>query len=360
MATVKPQGWVHAALELEIPNSTAAKWITRMNNMSRLLSSLALLLIVFSFHQSASASGAFDLEASGLDVGIGYRTDQFDWNISGTDSDESQIILSELSWEDLQIVQLQATGWLEFGKLPLINRHSLVFADVSFGKIVSGNVQDSDYASAGRKDEWSRSVNDASEGMTADLSAAFGPIFEFNNVAGFSITPLFGYGFNMQALTMSNGNQVISEPSLRPDGPSYPPDLGSLQGLDSSYTAYWYGPWLGTNIDYQANDKFKLRVGGEYHWVDYFAQADWNLRADFKHPVSFEHEATGTGIVWKLQGQYWLNEKWSWLFSGNIQTWETESGSDRTFLTDGSVGLSRLNQVNWDSYALTTGVQYRF
>lgn len=331
-----------------------------MNNMSRLLSSLALLLIVFSFNPSAFASDFFELEASGLDVGIGYRTDQLDWNISGTDSGESQIILSELNWEDLQIVQLQATGWLEFGKLPLINKSSLFFADVSFGKIVSGNVQDSDYAAAYRKDEWSRSVNDASEGMTADLSGAFGPIFELNKVAGVSITPLVGYGFNMQALTMTNGNQVIAGPSLRPDGLSSPPVPGPLTGLDSSYTAYWYGPWLGTNIDYQANDKFKLTVGVEYHWVEYFAQADWNLRTDFKHPVSFEHEATGTGIVCNVQGQYGLSEKWSWLFSGNIQTWETESGSDRTFFTDGTVGLSRLNQVNWDSYALTTGVQYRF
>jgi hypothetical protein len=55
-----------------------------------------------------------------------------------------------------------------------------------------------------------------------------------------------------------------------------------------------------------------------------------------------------------------INARWSWLFSGNIQKWETESGSDRTFFTDGTVGLSRLNQVSWDSYALTTGVQYRF
>ena len=328
--------------------------------MSRLLSSLVLFLLFSAFSVSSSfAFDAIDIRASGVNMGIGYRSDQLDWNISGDANDESQIILSELNWEDIQIVQLQATGWLEFGKLPLINKNSLVFADVSFGKIVSGNVQDSDYGAADRNDEWSRSVNDASEGLTVDLSGAFGPIFELNKITGVSITPLVGYGFNMQALTMTSGNQVISEPSLRPDDVSVPA-IGSFPGLDSSYTAYWYGPWLGTNIDYQANDKFKLTVGFEYHWVEYYAEADWNLRDDFVHPVSFEHEANGTGIVWDVQGQYWLNEKWSWIFNGNLQNWETESGSDRTFFTDGSVGLSRLNQVNWDSYALTTGVQYRF
>ena len=327
--------------------------------MSRFLTSLALMLVVLSLN-SAFAFDGFDLKASGLNVGIGYRSDQLDWNVSGDTSDENQIILSELSWEDIEIVQLQASGWLEFGELPLINKNSVVFADVSFGKIVSGSVQDSDYAAADRKDEWSRSINDAKEGLTVDLSAAFGPIFGFDNVAGFSITPLVGYGFNIQALTMTNGYQVISEPSLRPDGVSTFPALGSFPGLDSSYTAYWYGPWLGTNIDYQINDKIKFTLGVEYHWVEYYAEADWNLRDDFIHPVSFEHEATGTGIVWNVQGHYLLTEKWSWFLNGHIQNWETESGHDRTFFTDGTVGLSRLNQVNWDSYALTTSVAYRF
>jgi hypothetical protein len=329
--------------------------------MSRLLSSVVVYLLFSAFSvSSAIAFDAFDIKASGVNLGIGYRSDQLDWNISGDTDDENQIILSELTWEDLEVVQLQATGWLELGGLPLLKGTSLVIVDLAFGKIVSGDVQDSDYGAAGRNDEWSRSVNDAGEGLTVDLSGAFGPIFELNKVKGVSITPLIGYGFNMQALTMTNGNQVISESSLRPEGTSSPPDIGTLPGLDSSYTAYWYGPWLGANIDYQANDKFKLTVGVEYHWIEYFAQADWNLRNEFIHPVSFEHETTGTGIVWDVQGQYFLNERWSWILSGNVQNWETESGSDRTFFTDGTVGLSRLNQVHWDSYALTTGVQYRF
>ncbi|MFK5926710.1 MAG: hypothetical protein QM483_08780 [Desulfuromusa sp.] len=333
--------------------------------MCRFLFFLSLMLIFGTIQCDTSlAFDAINIESAGVDMGFGYRSDQLDWSISGDLDGGSPNILSELSWDDLEIFQIQATGWLELGKLPFLKRNSLVLANISFGKILSGDVQDSDYATDNRSFEWSRSVNDADQGLTVDLSGAIGPIFELNKFKGFSITPLLGYGFNMQALSMTNGEQTISNPFIRwwffGSDAEMPPAVGKISGLDSSYTTYWYGPWVGTNIDYQANEEFKITVGAEYHWVEFFAQADWNLRSDFTHPVSFEHESKGTGVVWNIKGQYTLNDNWSWLFSGNIQNWETESGTDRTFFTDGTVGLSRLNQVSWDSYALTTGVQYRF
>ncbi|MDX2481560.1 MAG: hypothetical protein QNK24_14645 [Desulfuromusa sp.] len=333
--------------------------------MYRFLLSLVAVLF-FSVLQPGFAWSfdAIEIKSSRLDIGFGYRSDDLDWSISGDIDGNNLDILSELSWEDLKVFQCQATGWLELGELPFLKRNSIVLANVSFGKIFAGDVQDSDYAEDDRNSEWSRSVNDADQGMTADLSAAFGPIFELNKLSGIKVTPLIGYGFNMQDLSMTGGEQTISDREIRRyffgAGSELPPAIGKFSDLDSSYTAYWYGPWLGANIDYQANEKFKISLGIEYHWVEYFAQADWNLRTIFEHPVSFEHDASGTGIVWNIKGLYLLNEKWSWLFSGNIQHWETGSGSDRTFFADGSVGKTRLNQVNWDSYALTTGVQYRF
>ena len=309
---------------------------------------------------------AFDLipiESAGLDMGVGYRSDKLDWSISNGSDGGSPDILSELKWDNLHILQFQGTGWLELSELPFLKRNSLLIAEISLGKIYSGDVQDSDYAENGRTYEWSRSVSDADHGMTADFSAAFGPIFELEKASGLSVTPLVGYAFNMQALKMSDGEQVISSNSTRQQyfpTAGLPPPVGEISGLDSSYTAYWYGPWLGLNTDYQASKKFKMTAGVEYHWVNYFAQADWNLRSDFEHPVSFEHDANGNGVVWNLRGQYFLDEKWSWLLKGNIQRWKTDNGTDRTYFDDGTVGRTRLNKVNWHSYSLTTGLQYLF
>ena len=327
--------------------------------MCRFLNALVLFLLSTLQVCSALAFDVPDIETSGLNMSTGYRSDQFDWNISGDIDGGSPNILSELSWDDIEIFQIQAAGWLESGELPYLKRNAKILANISFGKILDGDVQDSDYTVDNRNNEWSRSVNNSDKGLTIDLSGAIGPIFKLSQWQ-VTLTPLLGYGFNMQDLSMTNGNQAISEPALRPWRTSPPPETGPLPGLDSNYTAYWYGPWLGINADYQVSEKLNITVGVEYHWVEYFAQADWNLRSDFDHPVSFEHESTGTGVVWNVQGQYMLNDKWSWLFSSNIQSWETESGTDRTYFADGTKGLSRLNHVNWESYALTTGVQYRF
>ena len=312
---------------------------------------------------SVLASDKIHIESAGLDIGVGYRSDDLDWSISnGLDGDEPNI-LSELTWDNIKILQLQGGGWLKLSGLPFIDRNSLLIANISMGKIMSGDVQDSDYAKDDRAYEWSRSENDAGHGMTADLSVAFGPIFELNKYSGFSVTPLVGYAFNLQALTMSDGEQVISNNGIRrkyfPAAGSSP-QVGKISGLDSTYTAYWYGPWVGLNTGYESGENINITAGVEYHWADYFAQADWDLRSDFEHPVSFEHDANGTGVVWNLQGEYLLDNRWSLLFKGNIQHWKTKDGTDRTFFSDGTVGKTRLNPVNWDSYSVTTGVQYLF
>ena len=307
---------------------------------------------------------AIEIEAAGIEMDAGYRSDQLDWNIAGDLDGSNPNVLSELTWEDLETFQVQANGWLELGELPFLKRNTMLLGNISFGKILGGNVQDSDYAVDDRGLEWSRSVNGADKGMTADLSGAIGPVWQPSQVAGMTVTPLIGYGFNMQALYMTDGNQQMSDPFIRllffGIDAELPPDEGPIAGLDSSYTSYWYGPWLGLNVDYAANDRIKLTLGFEYHWVEYFAQADWNLRSDFAHPVSFEHEAEGVGIVWSFKGRYQLNAEWAMLLRGKIQTWEAEQGTDRTYFSDGGVSVTRLNTVSWDSYALTTGLEYRF
>lgn len=313
---------------------------------------LFLLLPVFFVCLNVQPVLSFDdmkVVASGVNMGLGYRSDQLDWAIS---ADSGSGTLSELSWDDLDIFQIEASGWLEVEKIPYLEKNFLAVANVAFGKILAGTARDSDYVSGAPGGEWSRSVSDADDGLTVDISGAIGPIFELNDIIGLSVTPLVGYGFNMQALTMTNGRQVVSSLASH--------SLGSIPGLDSTYTAYWHGPWVGTDVDYLIRPEIKISIGVEYHWVDYFAQADWNLRTDFEHPVSFEHEASGNGVVWKLEGEYQLDKKWSLLLNGNIQNWRTDSGTDRTYFNDGQVGKSRLNQVNWDSYALTTGLQYLF
>jgi len=314
---------------------------------------LLLMFTVFLYCSvlPVSACDSICLDSVAGDIGLGYRIDQLDWNIAGDTSGGNPNILSELTWDDLEILQLQLAGQLELNEIPYLKKNLQVQANISFGKIWSGTAQDSDYGGYNRAAESARSASDADKGMTFDLSGAVGPIFEFEKLPGFRVIPLIGYGFNMQALTMTDGEQI----SLVEGNPSTP-----IPGLDSSYTVYWYGPWLGANVEYTFRNKLTLATGLEYHWVEFFAQADWNLRTDFEHPVSFEHEASGSGVVWNIDGSYPLSNQWEWLFSATVQDWNASDGTDRTFFADGSVAKTRLNQVNWDSFAVMTRLRYQF
>jgi len=98
----------------------------------------------------------------------------------------------------------------------------------------------------------------------------------------------------------------------------------------------------------------------EYHFADYYAEADWNLRTDFEHPKSFTHEADGRGLVFTVGAEYNLNDNWTLDVNADVQDWRTEAGIDRTFLSSGIATDTRLNEVNWESYALMVGATCHF
>ena len=150
------------------------------------------------------------------------------------------------------------------------------------------------------------------------------------------------------------------------DGYQTIPDSGPFPGLDSSYETAWQGPWIGIDLRVKTRDtssftrRFETSLTFEYHWADYCAQADWNLREDLSHPKSFEHHADGNG--WRIgAGFSWLlHHVWALNFSYDFQDWSTDSGYDNVLFADGGSAKTRLNGVSWTSHALSLGVSLRF
>jgi len=283
---------------------------------------------------------------------IGYRSDDLSWNIAGDTTGNNPNILSELEWEDLGIFQIKGSNVTVF-------RGVYLKGSFAYGWIFSGDVQDSDYLADNRGLEFSRSNNSADDGNTLDASIGIGYQFLFGS--GFvGISPMIGYSYHEQNLTMTDGNQTVTS--------ILAPPLGGFEDLDSSYDTEWKGPWLGVDIAFtspsfdesEAEDRYELILGFEYNWADYEAEADWNLRTDFAHPKSFEQDADGYGIVISGEFNFFFNRHWALNFNGYYQTWESDSGLDRTFLADGTVLETRLNKVDWNSYALMLGVVYTF
>ena len=283
-------------------------------------------------------------QAPVLTVTAGLRTDNFDWNIS--DSDGSPNVLSELTWDKLRIYQIKAATRV------VMNGPFYMRGHFGYGWIWDGSNQDSDYNGDNRTLEYSRSNNLSDNGEVWDASAAVGYTIDAGAV---EVSPLLGYSYHAQYLKITDGYQTIcTAPCVGSVGP--------FAGLNSTYDALWYGPWLGVDLRYKTpNRKLTLYGTFELHLVLYRAEANWNLRSDFQHPVSFEHTGNGEGVLISLGADYKLKGPWSLVANLDADAWRVKDGLDRTFLVAGSaVTGTSLNEVHWDSVAFMSGLKYSY
>ncbi|MBI1920433.1 MAG: TonB-dependent receptor [Geobacter sp.] len=300
------------------------------------VTALAVLLL------GLTGGRAFAQPANNFEVSVtnGYRHDDFDWSIAGGGVN----ILSELTWRDLEIFQVNASGKYlhQFDSgLSLYTR-----ANFGYGWILSGENQDSDYNGNDRTLEYSRSNNDGGGGNVWDVTGGVGLKTSFGNGV-FSVAPLAGFSYREQNLRIRDGYQTI-------------PATGSFSGLDSTYETKWYGPWGGLDLEVLPSRSLRFHGTFEYHWVDYEGVGNWNLRTDFDHPKSFEHLANGYGIITKAGADFAINRNWLITTDFGYQYWTTDDGTDQTFFSNGTTSVTRFNGANLKSYSVMAGVTYRF
>lgn len=303
---------------------------------------------VFLLMGAAICNGAMAETGASTALELGYRVDNLGWNIAGNGNGQNPNILSELNWSDMVIYQRRF-------KLDAHSDNVHLLASMAYGQVGSGDNQDSDYDFDNRQGEFSRSNNraggdvaDSSIGVGYRLAAEAG-----RGRAGY-VMPMAGVSLHRQNLTMFNGNQTVSTAGRTP----LP---GPLSGLNSSYEAQWQGGWLGVRfMEEDANSGFKLAFDVVYHLIKYRAEADWNLRSDFLHPVSFAHRANGDGLTFSLNSSRRLTKNVDWLLGVDYGNWRTNYGIDDVYLTAGGIAQTRLNEVKWESLAINLGLALRF
>ena len=283
-----------------------------------------------------------------LQLGNGYRSGELDWNIAHPSG--SPDVLSELEWDDLEIFQTEAEGQIWLGSTKWPNVSLCIKGSAAYGWVVNGNNRDSDYAGDHRTLEFSRSENSGDGGDLLDLSIAAGPRFKLWH-GKLAIALLAGWSYHEQNLEISDGQQTIA---------TDPADLGPFPGLDSSYDTKWWGPWLGTDLSWQLSERATLCGALAWHFADYEAEADWNLRDDLAHPVSFRHYADGHGLTLGLGIEYRLNSAWLLELNYDYQDWQTDDGSSYSYAASGGSSRTRLNEVNWRSHSALFSLGYQF
>ncbi len=279
-------------------------------------------------------------------LSTGHRVDDLDWNIAGDINGNNPNIISELTWEDLESFQLKMAGKTTFHQLFMLR------GSLAYSWIFDGENQDSDYLGDDRTFEFLRSNNNSDEGNMRDASFGIGWQFTFGR-SDFVMAPVIGYSYHEQNLTMTDGYQTI-------------PPSGPFSGLDSTYETEWKGPFIGLDFTFRRDEKSRIKpdietfLRIEYHIADFYAEADWNLRSDFAHPKSYEHEADGHGFILNTGIKFIFN--YNWLLNVNLdyQNWSTDPGIIRFFNANGTTSMQQLNEVNWTSYAIMAGIEYHF
>lgn len=319
----------------------------KKNSPGPVLLTIIVALLFFlpanSFARDRLAS--FDLEVNG-----GKRTDQLDWNIAGTIAGTSPNVLSELTWKDLEINEVSAKA-----KIVMVNNKvpfgGMVKGSIHYGEIQSGENQDSDYLTDNRTNEFSRSNNRSDWGEVWDSKVGGGLVFMSKNKI-FSMAPLIGYSFHLQNLKIHDGYQTIYVPDPLLEGP--------ISGLNSSYDGEWQTGFVGLDLEFKPSANFEVYGGVELHAGQYEAEANWNLRGDLRHPVSFTHQSDeATGVVTNVGLRVGLKNI---LLNAEMRyrKFQAEDGTAKTYKDDGTIPATRLNEVNWESISVGGGITVRF
>lgn len=284
-------------------------------------------------------------------IKTGYRQDDLDWSIAGLNGAPN--ILSELKWRDIEIATLNVGTTLFFDSNWLIN------LDLLYGVIYDGDNQDSDYLGYNRTYEFSRSNNSADEGSVLDISASAGyswviPFNKQSTYPNIELRPEVGFSYYSQNFKMTDGNQTVSN-----YGFGVP--VGEFAGLNSSYDATWFGPWVGLNSTLSFSEFFSLGWNLEYHYAEYESSANWNLRSDLAHPESFSNAADGYGLIGDIEGEFKLKPNLSLNLALKYQDWQAhDNGVKKTYTSDGRTLTSPFNGVNWKSFGANIGIVYDF
>lgn len=277
-----------------------------------------------------------------LQLAAGYRREAMRYDIaSDMSGTQTPNVVSELEWRVPMLELRLDAGWTHESGFTLAGRFATAHA-------TGGRVRDSDYLLDDRAGEFSRSYSDPDDSKANDASLGAGWRFRLGPRA--EVAALAGYALHRQEFRMQNGRQVVSAPPM-----AMP--LGPFPGLDSHYSPEWRGPWFGLEGSARLGDRLALHGALKYLRLHFRAEADWNLRSDRAHPVSFRQRGDGDGWEARLGARWRLAAGQELSLDFARRHFAVEDGKRTVFGADGSSFSTRLNEARTDAWSL--GVGYR-
>lgn len=294
-----------------------------------------------------------EIQGSGhLGISVGPRYDRAAFTIGGHGSAN---VLSELQWK-VPAAEIRLDGqWTHTSGFSIKGHLAYAVA------VAGGEVRDSDYTYNDRQGEFSRSYANPDESRMLDISLGAGWRLPLSN--SLALTPMFGVARYDSEYRQRNGDLTVWN---REYAKQYSPDfdvavpLGRFPNLHSSYKPVWHSNWLGIDGEFKPAEQFTLRAGIKQHWFRYQAEANWNLRGDLAHPVSFQHQGHGQGWEAELGANWRLYQGHRLNLDLGMREMRVKDGTDTVFINNGLSSQITLRTATSDSWSARLGYRYEF
>jgi len=273
---------------------------------------------------------------------------EYVWNISaGPYETATPNVLSELTFSDIN-----SRGYgIQLALNKMLSDSWSFYLEGSYtdNSIKDGSAQDSDYLGDSRTEEFSRSYAEISGDDDTKHSLTMGLRTRWFGKPNHYLTLLFGHQSQKNNLRFTNGIQIIPEDQ----------EGISLENLDSTYNSE-FSSWKAGIASEHVFSFGTVGIRYESLDVEFDAEADWNLRDDLAHPVSFIHTGEGTGATWTIGYSKKLNRLWDVFLNYFHSSYDVEDGYDHTFSAEGEGYVTTLNEVSFESKSLQIGFRYIF
>jgi len=200
-------------------------------------------------------------------------------------------------------------------------------------------------------------INDAT---AYDFTIGAGYLFTFENCGcegyldGFAIGPVAGWTYNHQEFKLK-GNATDTDDITSVTTPSV------LDGL--KYQTRWQGPWLGFDIVYKGCS-YAVNFGYSYHWATRHASFKLDPASlpfgipNFSNTTN-SNNASGNEVF--LNGEYYFCDSWSVGLGFKYVYYCADKGKAKLDTpVVPAIETARVHNAQWQSYAITLDLGYKF
>lgn len=278
---------------------------TLITKLTKFMTASALVLTASAYSDTTS-----------LQFGVGYRQDSIDWKLH-TPNAASPEGRSKLDFRDLDIVFIGGKfkaiygcecplyfrtsfdyGWVLDGKLREDDRYFTGLASTSFDG--GGVVTTASYTDIQVHNDVSRRSH------VWDFDIALGVPMDQCWIDGLTLIPTVGFNYDRQFLRLHD-SQLIAD-GLTPEQE----DILNIDpeglGRSSSYKTSYWGPWLGLDFVWTAQDCWNLYGEFGFHFLR--ARRERSSNTGFGYWDNYERTKNGYGISLKLGTTVVFCENW--------------------------------------------------